>query len=368
MSSAAAAAPVCVADYERLAEQRLDANAWAYLSGGSADELTVRWNREAFDALALVPRVLCGGPGGSAAVTLLGRTFPHPIIVAPVAHQKLAHPDGEVATAMAAEAQGAGMVLSTEANVAMEDAAKAGATCRWFQLYLQPDRQATLALVRRAEAAGYEALIVTVDAPVNGVRNREHRAGFRLPPGIAAVNLLGLPQPPPNALEEGASLVFDNFMAAAPAWSDIAWLKSQTRLPVVLKGILSSDDAHKAIACRADGLIVSNHGGRTLDTAIATITALPAVVEAVAGRVPVLLDGGIRRGTDVLKALALGASAVLVGRPIVYGLAVNGALGVSHVLRLLRDEFEIAMALTGCKTLADIGSHLLRRKDGAPVT
>lgn len=351
--------PVCLADYERLAEQRLSAQAWAYFSGGSADEITMRWNREGFDRLAIVPRVLAGGDGGHTRLTLFGRAHAHPIFVAPVAYQRLAHPDGERATAAAAEAQESCMVLSTQASVTLEEAAKSGATCRWFQLYLQPRREGTLTLVRRAEAAGYDALVVTVDAPINGVRNREHRAGFALPAGIAAANLTALDAAEATALDAGASAIFDRLLAAAPTWDDIVWLGSQTKLPIVLKGLLSPDDALRGIEAGAAGIVVSNHGGRTLDTLPASIDVLPGIAAAVAGRVPLLLDGGIRRGTDVLKALALGASAVLVGRPIVYGLAANGAYGVAHVLRLLRDEFEIAMALSGCRTLADIGPHLV---------
>jgi 4-hydroxymandelate oxidase len=354
--------PVCLADYERLAHQRLAPNALAYLAGGAADEVTLRWNREAFDRLALIPRVLRGGSGGNTRLTLFGRTCEHPIFIAPVAYQKLAHADAEVATAIAADAQGALMVLSTLASVTLEAAAGAGATCRWFQLYLQASRDASRMLVERAEAAGFEALVVTVDAPVNGVRNREHRAAFELPPDIRPVNLEGLPAPQAPSLPQGASVVFDHFMAAAPTWDDLAWLKSSTRLPVLVKGILSPDDAQRAIDVGVDGIIVSNHGGRTLDTLPATVDVLPEIAAGVAGRVPLLVDGGVRRGTDVLKALALGATAVLVGRPVVYGLAVDGARGVAHVLRLLRDEFEVAMALTGCRTLGDIGPHLLRRQ------
>lgn len=350
--------PVSLGDYERLAEGRLDANAWAYFSGGAADEITVRWNRDGFDRLALLPRVLAGGPGGHTRLDLLGRGYAHPIFVAPVAYQKLASAEGECATAAAAAAQGACMVLSTQASVTLEAAAQAGDTCRWFQLYMQPAREGTLRLVRRAEAAGYEVLVVTVDAPINGVRNREHRVGFQLPTGIVAENLIDLALPP-VPLAAGASAVFDRLLAVAPTWDDLGWLIQQTKLPVVVKGILCADDALRAIAAGAKGIVVSNHGGRTLDTLPASIDALPAIAQAVAGQVPLLLDGGIRRGTDVLKALACGASAVLVGRPIVYGLAVSGAYGVAHVLRLLRDEFEVAMALTGCRTLADIGPHLV---------
>lgn len=352
-------APVSVLDYERIAHAIVPEPALAYLAGGAADEITVMWNRAAYDKIALRPRVLRGGPGGSTRLTLLGRTHAHPIFVAPVALQRLAHRDGELATAAAAAAQGALMTLSCEASVTLEDAAAAGATCRWFQLYFQRSREATEHLVKRAEASGYEALALTVDAPVNGARNRESRSGFAIPSGVSAVNLAGLDHDPMPALADGASIVFDRFMSVAPTWDDVDWLRGVTRLPILIKGILAPDDADVALGLGAAGIIVSNHGGRTLDTAISTIDALPDIVARVQGRAPILVDGGIRRGSDVLKALALGATAVMVGRPIVYGLAVNGALGVSHVLRLLRDEFEIAMALTGCKTLDDIGPHLI---------
>ena len=221
----------------------------------------------------------------------------------------------------------------------------------WFQLYLQPDRGFTRALVQRAEAAGYEALVLTVDAPVNGARDRERRAGFTLPPGISAVNLQGLQAPAPAVLRPGQSPLFDDLLTHAPSWDDVIWLREQTRLPVLLKGITHPADAQQALACGVAGLIVSNHGGRTLDTAVPTAHALPRMAQAIQGQVPLLVDGGIRRGTDVLKAMGLGASAVLVGRPVLHGLANAGATGVAHVLRLLRDELEMAMALTGCRTL-----------------
>ncbi|MFA5957789.1 alpha-hydroxy acid oxidase [Hyphomicrobium sp.] len=353
--------PVSLADYEQQAQMRLDGKAWAYFSGGGADEITQRWNRERLDRLALIPRVLRGGPGCHTQLSLFGCDQAHPILVAPLAHQKMAHPEGELATAVGAGAQQAGMVFSMQASVSMESAAKAGPTCRWFQLYFQPLREATLQLIRRAEGAGFELLMVTVDAPVNGVRNREHRAGFQWCSYAIPENLKGLPTADAEPLSEGASAVFDHYMAVAPTWDDVAWLRQQTKLPIVLKGILSPWDAEQAIASGMNGIVVSNHGGRTLDTLPATIDVISEIAGVVGGRVPLLFDGGIRRGTDVLKALALGASAVMVGRPIIYGLSVAGALGVSHVLRLLRDEFEIAMALTGCRTLSDIGPHIIRR-------
>lgn len=354
---------VSLADHEQHARQHLDDNAWAYFSGGAADEITLRANRSAWDALPLWPRVLRPLAGGHTRVSLLGRTLAHPILLAPIAFQRMAHPDGELATAYAAAALGAGLVLSTQASLPLEPIAQAvlsdpGRGPLWFQLYLQHDRGFTQALVQRAEAAGYEALVLTVDAPTSGIRDRERRAAFRLPPGIGPVNLAGLQPTPTPQLQLGQSALFDGLLHQAPTWDDIVWLRSITRLPVLLKGVLHPADATQAVAAGAAGVIVSNHGGRTLDTAPPTAVALPRVAQAVAGAVPVLVDGGIRRGTDVLKAMALGASAVLVGRPAVHGLAHAGAAGVAHVLRLLRDELEVAMALTGCKTLADAPAAL----------
>lgn len=353
-----------LADHERLARQRLDDNAWAYFSGGAADEITLRANRSAWEQLTLQPRMLRPLAGGHTRVELLGRTLAHPILLAPVAFQRLAHPDGELASAHAAAALGAGMVLSTQASTLLETVADAigadaGRGPLWFQLYLQHDRGFTQELVRRAEAAGYEALVLTVDAPVSGARDRERRAGFHLPVGISAVNLAGLPTAPPVRLAPGQSALFDGLLHHAPTWNDVQWLQGITRLPVLLKGLLHPADAQQAAALQVAGVIVSNHGGRTLDTSPASALALPRIIDAVGGALPVLVDGGIRRGTDVLKAMALGASAVLVGRPALWGLANAGAAGVAHVLRLLCDELEIAMALTGCATLAQATPALL---------
>lgn len=350
---------VSLADHEAFARTRLDDHAWAYFSGGAADELTLRANRTAWDKLHLLPRVLRPLSGGHTRIELLGRTLAHPLLVAPVAYQRMAHPDGEIAMAHAAASQGAGLVLSTQASVSLEIVASAcGAYAErgplWFQLYLQHDRGFTRELVQRAEAAGYEALVLTVDAPVSGARDRERRAGFKLPAGVSAVNLEQLAVPPSSS---GGSL-FDTLPAHAPTWADVQWLQETTRLPVLLKGVLHPADARQAAALQVAGLIVSNHGGRTLDTTPATASILPRIADALANDLPLLVDGGIRRGTDVLKAVALGARAVLVGRPCVYGLANAGALGVAHVLRLLRDELEIAMALCGCATLEQASSEL----------
>lgn len=355
---------VTLADHENHAQKRLDANAWAYFSGGAADELTLRANRTAWDQITLLSRVLRPLAGGHTRVELLGRTLAHPILLAPVAHQKLAHSDGELATAHAAAALGAGMVLSTQSNVSLEEVASAirkeeDRGPLWFQLYLQPDRGHTRELVQRAEAAGYEALVLTVDAPTSGVRDRERRANFHLPAGIRAVNLHGMQMPSAGPLSAGQSPLFDSLLHHAPTWDDVAWLQAQTRLPVLLKGVTHTDDARQAAGLNIAGLVVSNHGGRTLDTMPSTASVLPRIAETVGGTLTILVDGGIRRGTDVLKAMALGANAVLVGRPFVYGLANAGAIGVAHVLRLLRDELEVAMALCGCRTLQDATPSLL---------
>jgi 4-hydroxymandelate oxidase len=234
----------------------------------------------------------------------------------------------------------------------------------WFQLYIQPDRGFTRELVQRAQSAGYQALVVTVDAPVNGLRNREQRAGFVLPADIEAVNLRGMRSAPPPSGEAGGNVLLGGpLLAAAPTWNDIDWLRSLTSLPVLLKGITTAEDAKRAVDAGVAGIVVSNHGGRTLDTLPSTISMLPEIAAAVGGRLPLLFDGGIRRGSDVFKALALGANAVLIGRPYVYGLAVAGALGVSHVIHILRAELELTMALTGCRDLRDIGPSLVQWTD-----
>lgn len=347
-------------DYESYSRARMTESAWAYLQGASGDELTCAENKAALDRIRIRQRVLSDMRGAHTRFELFGHSWGFPIFLAPVAFQKLAHPQGEEATVLAASAMGAGMVVSTQASVSLERLAQAATGPLWFQLYMQPDRDFTLQLVHRAEAAGYQALVVTVDAPVNGVRNREQRAGFSLPAGIEAVNLHGLRHPAAHVAQAGGSPVFaSGVLDMAPRWEDMGTLIKATKLPVLVKGITHPGDAITALKHGAAGIIVSNHGGRTLDGMPATIDVLPQVVDAVAGQVPVLMDGGIRRGTDVFKAIALGARAVLVGRPYVHGLAAAGAAGVGHVLHILRTELEISMALAGTPTLADIGQSSL---------
>jgi 4-hydroxymandelate oxidase len=361
MPSAYAIPPdiACLADYEEPARARLSPAAWAYIAGGAADGLTMRANRAAYDAIRLRPRVLRDFSGGTTRLDLFGDGFAFPVLLAPVAHHGLACPAAEVATVIGAAAAGSGLVVSTEADTAIEEIAAASKGPFWFQLTIQHDRAFTLALVARAERAGARAIVVTVDAPVSGVRNQEQRAGIT--PGSLgeAVNLRGLGPGPVAHAPLGASLLFDGFLASAARWDDIARLRAATRLPLLLKGIMAPEDAERAIGEGADGIIVSNHGGRVLDSLPATIEVLPEIAATVAGRVPVLVDGGIRRGTDVLKALALGATAVMIGRPYIHALAVAGPAGVAHALHMLRIEFEMAMVLTGRARLADIGRDVI---------
>jgi len=360
--------PVTLRDFEAAARAALPPAHWAYFDGTAADGLTRERNEAAWQHLRLLPRVLAHTAGGHTRRTLLGRELAHPILIAPVATLRLAHPDGEIGMACAAAAQQAGMVLSSQASTRLEEVARATVDepdrgPLWMQLYLQPDRGFTRELVQRAEAAGFEALVLTVDAPVQGSRDEERRTGFELPPGVSAVNLQGQRPPEPRPRQAGAgtghSALFDDLLHHAPTWDDLAWLKASTRLPILLKGVLHPDDAVQARAHGADGVIVSNHGGRTLDTAVSTAWALPRIADAVGADWPVLVDGGLRRGTDVLKAIALGAHAVLIGRPAVQGLAAGGAAGVAQTIRLLRDELDIAMALCGCRTLDDIPPSVL---------
>ena len=349
---------VSARDYERYALERLDDNALVYLQGGAGDELTCQANLQAWQEWALLPRMLRDLRGGHTRCQLLGDVLQHPIVLAPIAYQHLFHAEGERASALAAGVMGGAAVLSSFASTLLEEVAEVAQGPLWFQLYWQGSAEATLALALRAEAAGYRALVLTVDAPVSGVRNREQRAGFRLPSDIRAVNLEQAVQLPP--LPEGGSAVFDGLMAVAPCWQDVAWLCQHSHLPVLLKGILHAEDACLAMDAGAAGVIVSNHGGRVLDSQWPAIRSLASIRAELGADVPVLVDGGIRRGSDVFKALALGADAVLIGRPYIHALATAGALGVAHLLRLLREELEATMALCGCRDLASVCPKALR--------
>jgi 4-hydroxymandelate oxidase len=358
--------PLTIAEYESIARARLHPAVWDYYSAGADDEVTLRENRAAFERIKLRPRMLAGVGVCDTSVTLLGDTLTAPILVAPMAYQKLGHPEGEAEMARGAGAAGAIMAVSTLATTSLEDVAAAAAGPLWFQLYVYKDRGVTESLVRRAEAAGYRALVVTVDAPYLGRRERDIRNGFGLPPGLLVANFVGAlaDQPGVDPGASGLAIYASSLIDPTLTWESVEWLSSITRLPVLVKGILTAEDAREAVARGLAGVIVSNHGGRQLDGAVAAIEALPEVVEAVAGRSLVLVDGGVRRGTDVLKALALGADATLIGRPALWALAADGAAGVERAVVLLREELRLAMALAGCKSVADVSRTLVRLPRG----
>ncbi len=334
-----------VADYAAHARARLDPVAWRYLQDGSGAGLTLAANRRAFDDQSLMPRPLADVRGGHTRLKLFGQALEHPILLAPIAYQRLFHPDGEAASAMAAAAQGSALWVSSLASQPLETIAtaaqQAGGT-PWFQLYWQGERERTLRLAQRAAAAGYPVFMLTVDAPVK-------LATLELPGVITAVNL-ERPLAAAAILPE-QSRVFDGWMAPAPTWDDVAWLRDHLRQPLIVKGLLHPEDAERAVQLGCEGIVVSNHGGRVLDGAPASLAVLPAIVQRLQGRARILLDSGIRDGRDIYKALALGADAVLLGRPYIWALASAGALGVAHAIRLLRDELEVTMALCGCRTL-----------------
>jgi len=351
-----------IADFEQAALARLDAMAREYLIGGAGDEITLRRNRTALDALLLAPRVMRDVSRIDTRVTLLGREHALPLVLAPTGYHGLYHEGGECETARGAATANVTMTVSSVATTPLDQVAAASDAKFWYQIYCQRDREWTLDQIRIAEANGYEAFVLTVDTPVLGARDREKRAGFHLPPPYRMANF------PPLVGDYSANAhhdphdIYNPFLDASLTWKDFRWLRAQTRLPVMVKGVLSAADAVLAADHGAAGVIVSNHGGRNLDTVPATIEALPAIAAAVGDRVPVLLDGGIRRGTDVVKALALGARAVLIGRPMVYGLTVGGAAGVARVVELLALELRQAMALLGVASVDAIDREVLWEK------
>jgi 4-hydroxymandelate oxidase len=359
--------PLPVADlmqFEPLARQRLSQMAYDYVRSGGADEITMRENRLAFERLRLSPRVLSDVSQLDTRISLFGTEHEHPIMLAPIAYHRLYHREGERGTAQGAGAAGAVMVVSTFTTTAIDEIARNTQAPIWFQLYVQRDRAFTKDMVQRAVGAGCKAVCLTVDTPVLGCRYGQ--LSFGLPSHLECVHLRGLDlkKSVPTHTMGG---VYDPIFDPSFNWKDLEWLRTVAGVPVLLKGVISPEDGRRAIDYGADGIIVSNHGGRNLDLLPATIDALPGVVESVAGRIPVLLDSGIRRGTDVLTALALGAKAVFVGRPYIYGLAIAGARGVERVVTILRDEFQRAMALTGRRSIAEIDSTVLWKQTDTPV-
>ena len=352
-----------IADYSRAARARLSGDILDYFEGGALDEITLRENTTAWERLQLYYRVLAGVGERDLNTTILGQKISMPIVVAPTAFHRLACEEGEIATARAAKKTGTLFILSSLSNTAMEEVFAEAGSPRWFQLYIYKDREITRQLVQRAEAAGAEAIVLTVDAPGLGTRERDTRNNFRLAEGLAVQNLTPAGKGTMPKVEGSglAAYVRDNFKSDL-GFEDLDWLCGCTRLPVVVKGVCRGDDARQSAEHGAKAVVVSNHGGRQLDTAPATCDVLPHVVEAAGDRCEVYVDGGIRRGSDVLKAIALGARGVLIGRPILWGLTMKGADGAADVLEILRRELDEAMLLCGCTRIEDIGRWILNPK------
>jgi 4-hydroxymandelate oxidase len=355
--------PLNLREIEELAREKLPRIVYDYYAGGADDEIALRENVAAYARLFVHHRVLVDVSDRSQVTTVLGERIATPVLVAPTAFHRLAHPDGELATARAAGASGTIMIVSSLSTTAVEDVVTVATGPVWFQLYVYKDREATRGLVERAEAAGCKALVLTVDVPASAVRERDVRNRFALPEGLSIANLVaagyGAMPDTSKTQASGLGLYIAERLDPSVSWKDVAWLRSVTRLPILLKGVVRADDARKAVDAGVAGIVVSNHGGRQLDSSPPTIEALPRVADAVAGRCEVLVDGGVRRGTDVVKALALGAKAVLVGRPILWGLALDGEAGVRRVLEMLKKEVDLAMGLAGCRTVADATRDLV---------
>lgn len=348
-------------EVERMARTLLPAPTYDYFAGGANDEITLQANRREFEELAIRHRVLVDVSRRDLAVSLLGHRSPAPLVIAPMAFQRLAHPEGELATARAAAGLGLTMTLSTFSTVSLEEVRAAASAPLWFQLYVHQDRGITRGLVERAAAAGYSALVLTVDVPEIGRRERDERNAFRLSPALRVANFLPAASGPLQDAADGSGLAsfIHGMRDASFSWKDLEWLRGISPLPLVLKGLVRADDARRAADHGAAGIVVSNHGGRQLDTGIPSLRALPDVAEAVGDRMLLMMDGGVRRGTDVIKALALGADAVMVGRPLLWALALGGEAGVRRALELLIAELDLAMALSGTPALSDITRDLL---------
>lgn len=357
--------PLNLLELEDLARERLPRMAFDYYASGAGDESCLRRNRQAMDRWILRHRVLVDVSRRDLSTTVLGERLSMPVAVAPTAFHRLAHADGELATVRAAGAAGTLFILSTLSNTAVEEVVAAASGPVWFQVYCYKDRGATKALLERAREAGARALVLTVDTPLLGRRERDVRNRFHLPEGLAVENLTarGLGDVPTALMDSGLAAYVATLLDQSLTWKDLEWMVATAGLPVLVKGVVRGDDAERAVQSGAAGIVVSNHGGRQLDASPATLDALPEVAEAVAGRAEVLVDGGFRRGVDILKALALGANAVLIGRPVLWGLAVAGEEGVRSVLEMLRAELDLAMALCGCPTLADVTRDLAARSD-----
>ncbi|NXC65466.1 HAOX1 oxidase, partial [Anhinga anhinga] len=367
--------PVCIADFEEYAKKFLPKSVYDYYRSGADDQETLADNVAAFSRWKLYPRVLRDVSVMDLSTSVLGQKISMPVCVAATAMQRMAHADGETATAKACQAMGTGMMLSSWATSTIEELAEAApAGLHWLQLYIYKDREVTKSLVKRAERAGYKGIFVTVDTPFLGRRIDDVRNKFQLPPHLRLKNFsssdLAFSSGKDFGENSGLAVYVANAIDASINWEDIKWLRGLTSLPIVVKGILRADDAKEAVKIGVNGVLVSNHGARQLDGVPATVSTganmslidvLPEIVEAVEGKVEVFLDGGVRKGTDILKALALGAKAVFIGRPLIWGLVYQGEEGAKEVLQMLREEFCLAMALTGCRRVEEIGRTLIRR-------
>ncbi|KAK3000426.1 hypothetical protein RJ639_021330 [Escallonia herrerae] len=375
-----------VTEYQAIAKEKLPKMVYDYYASGAEDQWTLQENRYAFSKILFRPRILIDVTKIDMATTVLGFKISMPIMIAPTAMQKMAHPEGEYATARAASAAGTIMTLSSWATSSVEEVASTGPGIRFFQLYVYKDRNVVAQLVRRAERAGFKAIALTVDTPRLGRRESDIKNRFTLPPFLTLKNFEGLDL---GKMDEAADSGLASYVAGqidrSLSWKvlkkeypglslnnflgygqDVKWLQTITKLPILVKGVLTAEDARLSIQAGAAGIIVSNHGARQLDYVPATIMALEEVVKAAQGRVPVFLDGGVRRGTDVFKALALGASGIFIGRPVVFSLAAEGEAGVRKVLQMLRDEFELTMALSGCRSLKEITRQHIMTEWDAP--
>ncbi|XP_014599549.1 PREDICTED: peroxisomal (S)-2-hydroxy-acid oxidase GLO5 isoform X1 [Polistes canadensis] len=353
---------VCVKDYEKYGHNNLPPFVRDYYKSGAGDECSLRWNREAFKRYRIKPRCLRDVSKRDLSTTILGDKISMPLGVAPAAMQRMAHPDGECANARAAEAAGTIFILSTMSTSSIEEVAEAAPKCiKWFQLYVYTDRNITLNLVKRAEKAGFKALVLTVDAPIFGNRRADLRNRFSLPKHLRLANFEGAlsdkvtTSKTGSGLNEYVSELFDPSLS----WKDITWLKSNTKLPIVLKGILTAEDAILAVKYGVSAIIVSNHGARQIDSVPATIEVLPEIVNTVKDKVEIYMDGGIIQGIDVFKALALGAKMVFMGRPLLWGLSYAGEKGALNILEIMRTEIDHTFALTGCTTVIDVTKDMI---------
>ncbi len=356
--------PINLFEYERLAKSLMPKTEWDFVEGGATDEITINRTREVFDSIMLRPRMLVDVDQRDLSTNVLGQTIDFPVMLSPAGHHIRAHPDAEIATVKAANAMNVGMILSSGSSVVMEDVARAATRRIWFQQYFYRDREITELMAHRAEDLGFSALCITLDASIRSKRERNLRNNYAIPP---SPNYEGMTNDGNfNPSSDDAPLNFSGMVSPKVTWDEFDWLASKTDLPLIAKGVMTGEDAKLAVAHGVSAIIVSNHGGRNLDPTFATIEVLPEVAEAVGSQVEIYLDGGVRRGTDIVKAIALGANAVLIGRPIFWGLAVGGADGLRHLLELLRDECDSSMGLCGKPDISSIDQTLLGRT--SPLT